>query len=238
MKWNIVVGFLVLVGAVSTSLGQTPLSTTEVDWFNDSTTLLRDFNGALLTQGSANLNSDGDLVQLGYYAGATAANNFTGTWTPITGATSVGKTAIGDSFDLSGAGAGVLAFTTVFHFGTSTPIVFEAQGAGEYTTQSAVSISSTTPPTGQILSIRFYDTTAGTSGHYNAVSADNWAWQTPTDFGQVVLINMATSTLEWQDPTNPFKTSLSVIPVPEPSTYALFGLGAVGMMALRRRVKR
>src|SRR6202000_1191594 len=121
---------------------QTALSTTEVDWFNNSSTLLRDLNGVALTQGTANLNSDGALVQLGYFSAGTSANNFAGTWIPITGSSATGRTSVGDSGDLSGAGAGTLAFTTVFHFNTSTPIVFEAQGAGEYPTTSAVTISS------------------------------------------------------------------------------------------------
>jgi len=41
--------------------------------------------------------------------------------------------------------------------------------------------------------------------------------------------------LVFQDNLNPFKTTIAI---PEPSTYALIGLGAMGMMALRRRIKR
>jgi len=200
-------------------------------------------NGVALSQGAANVNTDGTLVQLGFFTGSTGVG-FTGDWVPITGATfaqlptSPARTAIGDSEGLTGAGNGRIAFSTVFHFNTNTPVVFEGQ-TGEYTTLSSVTISSTQPPSSQVLGIRFYDS-SNASGKFNTVEAANWNWQTPTDLGQVVLINLdqTSSPLVWQDPANAFRTSLSA--VPEPSTYAsaLVGFALFGIGAVRRRFKR
>ena len=107
------------------------------------------------------------------------------------------------------------------------PVVFEGQ-PGEYTTLSSVTISSTQPPATQVLGIRFYDSTDA-SGKFNTVEAANWNWQTPTDLGQTVLINLdqTSSPLVWQDSANTFRTTITA--VPEPSTLALcaVGLGSI-----------
>ncbi len=248
---KLLVPSLLLVVAVQSSFGQgTPLSTTSVDWFNSATTLLRDLNGVALTQGTANVNTDGDLVQLGYFSAGTAANNFAGNWIPLTGSGATLHTSIGDSPDLSGLGAGRIGFSTTFTFGTNQVKVYDAGNfdTGAYATQSSISITSNggvgSPPTGQVLAIRFFDTTAGTSGHYNTVSNDNWVWASPTEAGGGAIlspINLGQNgiTLEWEDPANTFRTSLFVVAIPEPSTYAsaMVGFGLLGLAAMRRRVK-
>lgn len=260
MRSKFLFAALVTVAFAGVAVAQ---DTTTVIWTNFSansgtqnSVLFRDAAGNPLSQGTANQNTDGMLVQLGYYSGATnGSSNFVGTWTPLTGftfsslPTQPARTSIGDAFNNNGgggngSGAGVIDFTTFFVSGDNQPFVYDPQFSGSYQTLSSVPISNTTPPNGIILSIRFYDTTNGT-GNYNAVSADSWVWQSPnTPGGGNVNISIATlfndgpggafADLEWFDPNNPFKTT---VPIPEPSTYALLTLGAIGMMALRRRVK-
>src|SRR5438477_10323267 len=101
-------------------------NTTTVNWFNNGTTLLLDINGVALSQGTATINTDGMLVQLGYFSTGTDASNFSGMWTPITGFGGAGHTSIGDSSDLSGSGNGVIAFNTFFTQGSSTVQVYDA----------------------------------------------------------------------------------------------------------------
>src|SRR3954449_13537316 len=187
MKRTLAIALLVVAGATTRLYSQTALSTTEVDWFNSANSLLRDMNGVALSQGVATVNTDGRLVQLGYFNGSTGVS-FTGDWIPLTGAPTAVPgllpTTLGDSEGLTGAGDGRIAFTTVFHFNTNTPVVFEGQ-PGEYPTQSSVTITGTQPAAGQVLGIRFYDS-SDASGKFNTVEAANWQWAVPTDLGAVV----------------------------------------------------
>jgi PEP-CTERM motif len=253
MKRTYILGFLSLLATMGSAFSQ---ANTTVNWSNfsfDSATqnavLFRDSSGNPLSQGTGNVNTDGSLVQLGYYDAGTVANPFAGNWIPLTGFGPTLHTSVGDSGSnptSGGSGAGIIDFVTVFNLGTSSAVVYPGD-SGTYATQSSISITSTTPPNGQILSIRFYNTTNGT-GLYNAVSASDWQWQTPTTTGGGAIVNLliadafadgaggSLADLIWQaGGSNAFKT---VIPVPEPSTFVLLGLGAIGMMGLRRRVKR
>jgi hypothetical protein len=214
---------------------------------NGSSALLRDFTGNPLSQGSPTLNHDGMLIQLGYYSSASISNNFgTGIdWIPLTSATPSNtsqRTTIGDSFNLTGAGDGRLSFTQIiFQTGTSTVDIFDPSDSGHYTSTSLLPTTLVTPPASQVLSIRFFDTQTGTSGRYNAVSADNWLWKTPDSTGaQTVFINIdiSSSVLEWQDPGNAFKTSIPLAAIPEPTTIGAGLLCAASLVcsaAWRRR---
>ena len=219
--------------------------TTTVDWTNfsaDSTTqnaiLFRDAGGTPLSQGEADQNTDGFLVQLGYFSMATTASNFAGVWIPLTGDLNTGRTAIGDNPSLTGSGDGVITFNTFFRPGTAAVDVYDPDfDVGYYVTQAQNQITNSSPANGQVLAIRFFGST-DENGNYNTVSADNWLWQEPdTPGGGVVNINLATNfngsggapMLEFEDPANPFLTS-----IPEPSTYALLTLGAIAMAAYRR----
>lgn len=211
------------------TLGLPPSGDTTVSWFNNGSTLLLDSVGAPLSQGVAGTNRDGMLVQLGYFTAGNAANNFAGEFIPLT----IG-TRIGDSSNLSGAGAGRVQFTTFFSLGSNVVNVFDGSDPGYYTTGSFAAITATTPADGQILAIRFFDTTNGASGFFNTVSADSWAWQSPTPLGETVIIDFSLSTLEWQDSANPFRT---LIAIPEPSTGSLILLGTLlGLTTRRRRI--
>lgn len=234
--------FLIVCGAVLLGPGfakAQSLNTTSVDWFNNSSTLFRDAAGNPLFQGAVNLNNDGALVQLGYFSNATPGDNFAGTWIPLTGFGAAPRTTIGDSPDLTGLGAGRIGFNTVFFFGSNLAEVFDpAFDIGAYQTQSSVSITTTssggTPPPGQVLAIRFFNTN-GTGGQYNTVSADSWLWAAPTAQTSSVLLNVGTASLRWEDPANPFLTT-----IPEPSTYALLGSATLALFAVSgvRRYRR
>lgn len=239
---------LLTVICLALSVGSAFAQTT-VNWSNFSSTpatqdsiLFRDFNGTALSQGVATANTDGFLVQLGYFSTATTAANFSGTWIPITGFGAAVHTSIGDTFNLSGAGAGQIQFNTFFSAGTNSVEVYDAiADPGFYVTQSSVTITNNVPMNGQVLAIRFYDSASGTTGRYNTVSADNWIWQSPnTPGGGIVSINLASNftgsgsapALEFQDANNAFRTAILI---PEPSTYAFIGLGVLGLMVAHRR---
>lgn len=185
---------------------------------------------SFLTAGPAG-DGNGAVLQLGYYTGATdPSNNFTGTWVPLTGLgsanTDYNTTSIGDKNSDTGNTDGT--FVLQLFFG------------------NAGSSMNLPVSTNQILSIRFYNgTTLANSTFYNAVSSDDWKWQTPAAApnSPVITISLDKQNIEWesivrlgQAGSTAFHTTISAIP--EPSTYALFGLGAFGMMVLRRRIKK
>jgi hypothetical protein len=205
--------------------------------------------GTPLSQGVVTANTDGMLIQLGYYSAATAGNNFAGTWIPITGFGSALHTSIGDTSDLSGAGDGIGDFVASFggaFLSTTSVQVYPGvpPNPGTYVTQSSVPITTTQPPNNQIMSIRFYDTTTGTSGNYNAVSANDWLWAVPTTAGGGATVSFSLSDafqgvtaallFEASGAGNDFRTVIPV-PIPEPSTFALLGLGALGVVVGNRR---
>jgi hypothetical protein len=243
MNKKILLSLAIFCAAVPLGFAQTEV--TQVDWFNNAATLFRDAGGTALTQGNASLNSDGALIQLGYFSAGTAANNFAGNWIPITGFGAASpRTAIGDSPDLSGAGDGRIGFSTVFRNTSNLVQVFDPTlgDTGAYITQSSITITTAVPPSGQVLAIRFYNNNTGT-GSYNTVSSDNWTWISPTDAGSNVLLNLVSAntngTLEFESfpafgAAGNFRT---VIAIPEPSTYALLLVGLAGVLFVRRRAK-
>ena len=242
MKLHIL-AFFVLILTISSGWSQESVTINFSNFsFDDPTqtaVLLRDGAGNPLSQGVAAANTDGFLVQLGYYSTATAANNFAGTWIPITGFGAALHTSIGDSQNLSGSGNGIIDFVTIFgglNLNTTNVQVYAPGNAGAYLTQSSIPITTTQPPNNQVMSIRFYDTAAGTSGHFNAVSNDSWLFVSPNTVGTGPTYSLADdfATLEFQDSANPFKTTILI---PEPSTYLLLGIGALAVIGYRRRQK-
>lgn len=205
--------------------------TTTVTWSNNAATLLCDSSGMPLSQNVATVNQDGVLVQLGYFSGSSAGGNFAGTWIPLT----LGTT-IGDSADLLGSGNGRVSFTTFYEDLKNLASIYVIGDPGHYDTTSSVTITSSQPPNGKVLAIRFFDTHDGLSGNYNSVSADTWLWKTPSDFGESISIDLAVSALEWEDSVNPFRTAIAV---PESSVCFLAGCGmALIFVYQRRRIAR
>jgi hypothetical protein len=229
---TLLLGAAIFAGATVAGFGQ---NTTEVDWTNvlvgTATDTLFNNVDVALSAGTSNTNQTGDLIELGYFSAATPGSEFSGTFIPLTE-----TTAIGDSANPSAGkdAAGDFGFNSYFVSGTTSYVYNPGSDSGEYMTHSAVSISSTTPANDQILAIRFFSTTSGTTGYYNTVTADAWQWQTPTAETPVVSINLVGSSLLWQDSATPFETGIAV--VPEPATLSLVGGAfAIGAMVWRRR---
>ena len=187
--------------------------------------------------GSSTLDGNGTVLQLGYYSGATIANNFLGTWVPLSGEGSLNnggsiltssptetfnKTSIGD-LNFQGAGNGTFALSLTFVVGNA--------GTGNSLP------SSTAIP----LAIRFYEGyTIATSSFYNVVSDDTWLWKTPATAPSDPTLNMSLNDagLEWQSIVvsgqaagTAFHTSIAI---PEPSTFACVGLGMFMLVTFRR----
>ena len=180
----------------------------------------------LLTAGSAVVNGDGAVLQLGYFTGA----NFTGTWTPLTGQGGANSawntTSIGD-YVIEGGVAGkffIPGLTFVAGSGTS---------------------GNSLPINGKQLALRFYDgTSIATSTFYNTVMAPSWKWKDPASPPSVnVTMSLADPGLVWesifaqgQATTTAFHTSI-LIAIPEPSSLALIGMALAGapLAYLRRR---
>lgn len=192
-----------------------------------------------LSAGAAG-DGNGFVLQLGYYSGATSgSSNFTGTWTPLTGqgsgntdivigsapAETYNQTSFGDRNADTGNTAGTFSLQLFF----GNPLS-----------------SANLPPTGTILSIRFYNAaTLGAATFYNAVSNDSWVWQTPAAVPAqpVIVISLDQASIEWesivkfgQAGSTAFHTTISAIP--EPSTVASLLVGAgllAGVIARRRK---
>ena len=190
------------------SLGQVDAALSAVSVSNLNTPIT-DNVGTALDAGSA-ADGDGFVYQIGYFTGDT--NTFTGTWVALTGAGSANPglvTTIGDS---GGGPDGLI----------SQSITFDD------------TIHNSLPAGGAQLAIRFYNSTLpNTATHFNTVTNTTWtlnAFSTPPSPSQG--LNMDAAGLTWEDNSNPFATS---IVIPEPSTFALFGLGGLAMLIRRRR---
>jgi hypothetical protein len=230
---------VVLVGLTLASVAKGDTATVN---FTSETKKVFDADGTTaLTAGNTGVNNDGDLIQLGYYDGATSVDPFLGNWVPLTGA-GLSLTTFGDTSD-PGSNPGVdgqFGFNTFFSTGSSTVQVFDPDplnAPGNYQTLSSISITSSLPASGQILSIRFYDTHAGTSGLFNAVADptnSNWLWKTPDNVSTPTM-SLLDNGLIWEGTAaSAFKTTLPVL-VPEPSSFALIACAALLVPIFRRR---
>ena len=175
----------------------------------------------LLTAGNTATTGDGAVLQLGYFSTATTANNFSGTFIPLSGQTSLNtaysNTSIGDNA-ASGAGAGQFVLSLSFTTGSLTT-------------------GNSLPAAGTPLSVRFFNnTTLATSTFFNAVSNDIWLWQTPAAApnSPIVAITLNDAGLEFLGgASSAFYTSQAV--VPEPSSFAFAGLGTAGLLWMLKR---
>jgi hypothetical protein len=196
--------------------------------------------------GGTSANGNGTVLQLGYYNAATVANNFQGTWVPLSGEMSLNtavipggatvnpsgetynQTTIGD-LNFNGAADGQFALSLNFVLGNAT-------------SGNSLPASSNVP-----LALRFYNgTTTANSTFYNVVSDDQWLWKQPVVPPSTVTISLSDSGLEWlstylgQSINTKFHTTISLAAVPEVSTVtcALLCGVALGLHAIRRRRAR
>ena len=188
--------------------------------------------------GGTSANGDGDVLQLGYYSNATVANNFAGTWIPLTGETSpntatipnsggekFNQTSIGDITQNGGANATFFISNLNFI-------------AGDATSGNNLPPSSAIP-----LALRFYNNTSiATSTYYNVVSDDLWVWKAPATPPSIVNVSLNDVHLEWlseamgQTMNTDFHTTIPLQSVPEPATWgvALLAGGFIAFGTLRR----
>ncbi|MES2568594.1 MAG: PEP-CTERM sorting domain-containing protein [Verrucomicrobiota bacterium] len=213
--------------ALSSSVAYGASTSVSID---SGTSTIRDNQNVLL---SAGLSGDGDgaVIQIGYYSQATAANNFAGTWIPLSGnesantggvvvgsspAQTFNTTSIGDT-NANSNGNGTFAFTLSFVQGDA--------GTGNNLP------GSTSIP----LSIRFYNkATVAESSFFNVVSDDLWLWQTPAEAPSSPLMELTLldPNLEWLGGAG--SEFMTTIAIPEPGSATLLLAGITGL-ALRRR---
>ncbi|MCP5537788.1 MAG: PEP-CTERM sorting domain-containing protein [Akkermansiaceae bacterium] len=201
-----------------------------------STTRWKDSGGSDLTRGDAGIDGDGAVIQIGYFMGVSSTKNpltyNSSDWaafTPITGLGSLNSgafdTTIGDN---------------VANPGTNAPDGMYSLGI-TYDDQAHNGLATPIPPAVR-LGIRVYESTSDTTGKYNTVTRANDAWVlskvhddfAPGDDPQLVINGLTpTNELSWEDSANSFKTT--IVPVPEPSSFALLGLGALALTFRRRK---
>ena len=203
---------------LSSSLGfsaTTGIDSSWLDNFSFATTLNNNL-GVPLPEGS--------VIQIGYIPGAIAdpASYSTATWATFIPLTGDGSNNSGTHPTVMGDGSAGAGFYTV--------------GVSFDTT-----VHSDVPLASARIAVRFYDgTTSANSTLYNTISMNLSDWESvvPTDTGPPP----ANATMDfhgpgfggtfvWEDPSNPFKTSLLI---PEPSS-ALLGLLGVVFLLRRRR---
>ena len=187
-------------------------ATTQVA-FSIQLNTLKDLNGTSLTAGTS-ADGDGTILQLGYYTAATTSTPFAGDWVAMTGPGTPYNTTVGDSGN--------------YPNGTFKLEVLFTQG----------SYSFTEPAVGTPLALRFYNSTSlAASTYFNAVTDTTgvFNWVAPADPTSTARLSLGLSSvgIVWQDGSgSAYRTT---IPVPEPSSSALFALLSLGALAVRRR---
>jgi hypothetical protein len=226
----LVVGLVLMLPSLARAANG-DVTTVNLYFADDPNIFLTDSTGAALTDGISG-DGNGAVLQLGYYTDGTRGAHFgagSGTWIALTGEggvnsaynTGTGKTSIGDS----GYTDGQVSLTLGFTVGDITD---SSQTGNNLPTSSSIP-----------LVLRFYNnTTISSSSKYNEVSADSWTWLTPTGApGSSMTLTGYDADLVWLGGTGTeFKTTIiNPAAIPEPSTYALLGMGVLGLVAYRRR---
>lgn len=177
--------------------------------------ILKDAVGNPLSAGVQG-NGDGDLVELGYYSLATSGSPFAGDWIALTQNTHVGDSSTGYGFE-----DGKFAFTSTFTRDSDTVTIFPTEPKVFVETLD-FTISSTSPPPGIPICIRFYDSPTKTENtRYNAVTGTNWKWPSfpngssiPSNSYWKIAAGTPPSGSYWnygstfQDSSNPYQATL------------------------------
>jgi hypothetical protein len=237
MVKKIVIGSLCLAA----TLHGLRADSTSVNFDSGDFQILNQNTGAsiALTGGTTN-DGDGAVLQLGYFTGATAANNFAGTWVALSGEGSLNTAIVPGSVPPEGYNKTSIGDRNAFFAGDGTFALSLTFTAGDAASGNSL------PPAGTILSIRFYNaTTIASSSFYNIVSNDTWVWQAPVPQGVNIPISLNDPGLEWLSiaqggaANTAFHTTIPTA-IPEPSTLACLLFGGAGTLALgkiRRRFK-
>ena len=193
---------------------------------------LYDQNTGATNQLSGGTSADGDgfVLQLGYFSAATTANNFAGTWIPLTGEGSLNTAIVPESSPAEPYNK--TSIGDVAAEGGDDGVFLSLPGLNVCFSGSATS-GNNLPTAGTPLSIHFYNgLTIATSTFYNTVSNDAWLWKTPGTPTQTVPMSLDDSGLEWQSiasggaANTAFHTTIATA-VPEPSAVASLLIGGV-----------
>lgn len=179
-----------------------------------SVNLLKDSNFSLLQSGNA-LNGDGDLVELGYFNEGNSTHPFAGDWIPLSLSTHVGDASSGYGYS-----DGIFSFRSTFTRDSSLVSHYWGQPK-VFHDYLAEPVTSSSPPQGAKVSIRFYDSPNKGGAKYNSVTGANWNWPSfptgnsiPTTSYFLVSPNSQPPTSIWsygstfEDPNNPFMTTI------------------------------
>ena len=167
-----------------------------------------DVDGTPLKLGELKQNTDGDLIQLGYFSEASTSNLFQGDWVPLTAGLY-----FGDSSTLSGGNPGQFQVSILFLDGSDIVTVYP-DAAGSFQTQASHIITSSAPKgsPGQLLAIRYFDRNTISEGvRYNTIADSSWKWEPLSDqlgFPTIIAIDTQSTALEFQDPDNPYTASI------------------------------
>lgn len=219
---------IIVVLSVFTSLYSQSVA---INWDNSSGDfpLKNQTNSVFLSKGVDTLNGDGSLIQLGYYSTASASNNFSGVWTPLTLTTTIGDS----GNQLGGAPAGIFSFSTTFSLSSPTTSMTYLTETGQITNTIS---NFTSIASGQVLAIRFYNgnTIAG-STFYGAVSSDSWTWVAPSNNSWTLSLNPSTTTsgLEWENGKVGY-TGIAMA-IPEPKDWFLFLISLGFLLVIKKR---
>ena len=178
-----------------------------------------------MARGEAEVNRDGDMVQLGYFSQASSNDLFQGDWVPLTAGTT-----FGDSSTLAGADGGIFHFSTLFEVGTDVVRVFP-DWPGEFAATSAVAIEQSVPGFGKLLAIRFYDGPSIAAGvRYNTVAHPEWKWGSPMVFPFPINIQLSSTDAElvYQDADHPAVASIVVNPDTDNASIHMVSGNVVG----------
>jgi hypothetical protein len=186
----------------------------------------------LLTGGATGV---GDVVQLGYYLGATANTPFSGIWTPITGNSSANTafpTTIGYNPDQIPNPNGDFAFASSGSVSGDIYLTFNPSVSGTY---NAI------PNVGQIMVIRFYNgSTVANSTAYGAVTdntsgASEWLWTAPLTPSSTMSFTLGDSPLDWLNGNVAFTGTLLATPEPKGAPLLAVGIACLAYIHYRRR---